>query len=171
MSLTTGNWITASQTLEFESRTPTIEAAVWTNLGPLTTTFSPPASCSPFPPGGIIVDDYSDTDKDLVQYSDCNVLNFKPPQWLDCQPSGPAFAPYWYATSTTIQNSYYSPGVYCPSGYTSADVFVLATANVSAAKIQPDALRATGTHVFCCPRYSMISLSRQRVSDASQGIF
>lgn len=138
--------------LQTTTRNLTVSAA-WTNLGPLTTTFQPPASCSPNPPGGLYayVQDEYDNPSDEA-WGSCEIYNLIAPKWLDCQPSGSAYSSLWWGTSSTYTPSYYSPGIHCPSGYTSADVFVLDSSNVSTASVQADALRTTGTHVFCCPR-------------------
>lgn len=130
---------------------PLTTAVTWTNLGPLTTTFRAPASCSTGPIGALVVFDYSDPDAGLVVSGICQQYNLKILPWIDCQPSGSLYESFYWAT-VYWQAPYFSPGIYCPAGYSTADVFVLASPDVSTASIEGNTLRTTGTHVFCCPR-------------------
>jgi hypothetical protein len=50
---------------------------------------------------------------------------------------------------------YISPGIYCPSGYTTAKAFTLTSPGVETTPLTAVLLRTAGTHVQCCPRYDI----------------
>jgi hypothetical protein len=145
------------------------------NLGPLTTTFAPPASCFAATTG-VQIAFSSDIEgnafqtncgKDAVHYG-------------DCFPSGNALdsirSSLW-PSPTPIVMAYYSPGLYCPAGWTVAGeatktddgapvtsgAFSLIhhPTNIPAdfAQFEPnmqvllDVLGTGETAMLCCPRY------------------
>lgn len=158
----TGSKIVTSQTISSGSGdrnggpvTEIIEVT-WTNLGPLTTRFRPPSTCSPIPPGALAIQDNRDPSGGIL-WAQCDIINSRGRTllpWRDCEPSGPAFAALRTITTSDYRpyRSFYSPGILCPSGYFTADAFVLDAANVTTATIDAAALRIIGTHISCCPR-------------------
>ena len=152
MSITSAGEITSAKGSYTDPGHTITLLVTWTNLGPLTTTFRAPASCSNVPTSELIVHDYRTPESGLIESGICQVYNRKVPPWVDCQPSGSIFSPLYTVPYWT---SYFSPGIYCPAGYLTAAAFVLASPNVSAVPLGINTLRTTGTHVFCCPRYEM----------------
>lgn len=123
------------------------------NLGPLTTTFTPPSpSCGPLDLGLFRVHG-----SPRVGATECYVSKvLRRPDWLTCLPSAEAMSAWIlpYSTST-----YFSPGIYCPSGWTTAGA-VAVSEPVTSASLFSRAFYLTGTHVFCCPSYGCLSQRR-----------
>lgn len=133
------------------SQSPFPVNATWTNLGPLTTTFTPtPTSCTATPLGVVLVADNSDPTDGLLRY-DCDWVPRRVPPYVQCQPSAAAYAPLYARGSTEYWKTFFSPGIHCPSEYSTAKAFTLSQGNVSSKT--GIYFRTTGTHVFCCPRY------------------
>ncbi|GKU07745.1 hypothetical protein FLAG1_10639 [Fusarium langsethiae] len=91
-----------------------------TNLGPLTTTYEPPASCTAATTDHIYYANASDFN---TQYGP---VSCGPEKMSDCYPSG---SDYDKINSQNLKNGghpaidYFSPGVVCPKGWTTAGVF------------------------------------------------
>lgn len=143
------------------------------NFGPLTTTFAPPASCFSGTTGVQIVFS-SDLEGNAFQTNcgrDAVILG-------DCFPSGPAqdaVRTSQFPNPDPQVMAYFSPGLFCPSGWTTAGAATKTgdgAPNTSGAfslipvptNVGPDfavfepnmqvlVLDAGETAVLCCPRY------------------
>lgn len=101
----------------------TINGYTFNNLGPLTTTFTPPASCTTGTANLQIAVTDSEISSLFLQYAQqCSTV-----AGLDCAP--PGSKSHTQPTSTVNLNPtqifnrvYYSPGFYCPSGWSTAGV-------------------------------------------------
>ncbi|KAK3725426.1 hypothetical protein LTR37_000396 [Vermiconidia calcicola] len=141
----TGAITTAEVTiLTLSNGSPVTGLFTWSNPGPLTTTFTAPASCSTVPLGQLIAHSKELQNGGFIGGEYCGGI----PPGVNCQPYGHEFTPRFGASQGS---RYMSPGIYCPSGYSTADHLTLASANVSAVSLEYNTLRTTGTHVFCCP--------------------
>ena len=123
----------------------------WTNLGPLTTTYTAPSSCLSVHLGGLTV--YStDTDGDIDSSWPCDwETRTAPPTWIECQPSATAYSSLIEATPSAAWMTYLSPGLYCPSNYSTAMAVTLDSQDIVTRTFDGYLLRTTGTHVYCCP--------------------
>lgn len=111
---------------------------VFGNLGPLTTTFTAPSSCATITPQPVIYQakntkyPFDPTDVDAIKvYPDqmrvASVRCGEDPR-DQCLPS----AEGWQKSHTygqTLAYNYYSPGVHCPAGYTTAGVKAASSAS------------------------------------------
>lgn len=131
----------------------------YTNLGPLTTTFTPPDACTSRTAVNFWVLDKS---SDLFSSVPCSIIG--PGLYLEeirCDPYGPKVSSLlvnqYDTTLSQLSNSwatFMSPGISCPSGYSTANKVTLKTPSLSSpGAISPKTLRIPGTHIFCCPRY------------------
>lgn len=148
----------ATQVLSFLpdlSVEPTPVNMTWTNLGPLTTAFQAPASCSTELLGQLEVIDNTNPE-DESRYYECDLLNSMFPSKYSCQPSATLHESLWSSASGWWAD-FLSPGISCPPGYATAGAYTLSPNNVSATatSIPGYLYRTTGTHVFCCPRYGL----------------
>lgn len=123
----------------------------WTNIGPLTTTFTAPASCSDIQLGNLIVSGRHNNE--LIFSEACSVNRDRAPFWLECQPSGSILSSIWPYASV-YRAPYMSPGLFCPSGYSTASVLTLESSDVFSSMLDKYLVPTVGTHVFCCPRYA-----------------
>ncbi|KAJ5012675.1 hypothetical protein K4K57_003928 [Colletotrichum sp. SAR 10_99] len=97
---------------------------VFSNAGPMTTVWTPPASCATPSPQLYIA--YNDSGTLLPQWA--HKCEFR--ELGDCYPSGKAIDSAWYSASSAsakdIANAgtvyYFSPASACPQGYTTAGV-------------------------------------------------
>ncbi|KAJ5729257.1 uncharacterized protein N7483_003765 [Penicillium malachiteum] len=88
----------------------------FSNLGPLTTTFTAPSSCSTLGRTGIGLTDFP---TGIFWDTNCSIDPSNPePSW-SCFPEGSAPSPTATQVSANdyLQVSYFSPGLYCPSGW------------------------------------------------------
>lgn len=130
---------------------PVTYLVTWTNLGPLTTTYTAPSSCSTTPLGGLTV--YStDTDGWIDSSWPCDWMRTGLPSWVHCQPSANAYSSLLAATTSPGWMTYLSPGLYCPSNYSTAVALTLNSQDIATRTFDGFVLRTTGTHVYCCPR-------------------
>jgi hypothetical protein len=151
------------------------------NNGPLTTTFTAPASCST---AGFVTDiAYASDPSDWFVGADCTST-----QPVDCTPPGPvitSLAAAWAAGNPAADQlvPYYSPGLVCPAGWTTAGAATKvnptsttisgAAFNVNVSAIDTggpfffdpwtDAflslLDPSETAVACCPRFALLRLT------------
>lgn len=163
---------------------PTTSLSGWlfTNQGPLTTTYTAPASCFTEASRVQLATQWSDTDSNmtsLLPYQGICKTATTVATWGDCLPSGKNIDSE-YATIDTNNPAagstvdYYSPGLICPSGYTTAGVaandagtitssgkaFVPTTTvdnrfwgNNPVPNVLLQALDQGETAILCCPRY------------------
>ncbi|KAF2167533.1 hypothetical protein M409DRAFT_54130 [Zasmidium cellare ATCC 36951] len=125
----------------------------YTNLGPLTTTFTPPSSnCYSWQPANIRL--WSNSS---IVSLPCSVYNGNlTSSSLSCEPSGLSWSSLLFAKSSEISSdtavwaSLLSPGLYCPHGYTTGTSAALAQSDLET--ISSYTLRVPGTHVQCCLR-------------------
>lgn len=111
--------------------TSVIDDFVFGNLGPLTTTFTAPASCATIPPQPVIYQ--AKNTKYPFPSKEAAATTVYPDQWRlgsvrcgedprdECIPSAQGYQKS-HVNGQTLAYNYYSPGVYCPSGYTTAGV-------------------------------------------------
>ncbi|KAL2131160.1 hypothetical protein VTI74DRAFT_5447 [Chaetomium olivicolor] len=91
---------------------------VVSNLGPITTTFTAPASCTTEQ----LVVGFSASPLDDIWQTDCGPLAGSVGQ---CRPSGAGIDAFYsrnYLSASPGLLSYYSPGIVCPAGWTTAGV-------------------------------------------------
>lgn len=148
----------------------TLSELTFSNLGPLTTTFTAPSSCSTI--AGFTAVAYKRAVTDFLYDTSC-VVNYD--DW-DCYPEGSAPSPTVTIVNPAeaFQYSYFSPGIYCPSGWktvgvasrdgdqavTSAGAFAndtviptyIAGVFPNPANVLMQALDPSETAVLCCPR-------------------
>jgi len=117
MALTSGVYITATETYPaptWYGDPPLTTAVTWINLGPLTATFTPPASCAILPFGELEAYNDSGTHDGLVYSGSCAEYNSQLPAWLGCQPYGSQFAPLWYPLARGVLDHIHVPGPVLP---------------------------------------------------------
>ena len=147
--------------------TAAVYGGLWTfeNYGPITTTFTPAASCTA-----------TDRLSLAAIYGDVTQVQFQvacPTSTIDwdCMPPGTTTSATWFDEKKWIaSNGYYSPGLYCPSGWEtigmaardqkslSTSGFLVTSENQLPSWEQPATLLASvlepsQTMVLCCPRY------------------
>lgn len=145
----------------------------FTNYGPLTTVFTPPASCAASKTGTFQF--INDTDPSApTSYYDCNALTLTNNAWEFKYVGDPNCMPYGSLVSSIYSSRYpyeyvnqHSPGIYCPSGWGSSGIVTyspgVTTTSIGISGIgisgdgqyqswQTDAMPTGGTQVFCCPR-------------------
>ncbi|KAJ5727203.1 hypothetical protein N7493_005023 [Penicillium malachiteum] len=94
----------------------TLSQVTFSNLGPLTTTFTAPSSCSTMGETGVA---YRSLPNAMLWNIDCSINPKDPaPSW-DCYPEGTAPSPTATLANPDeiLQASYFSPGLFCPSGW------------------------------------------------------
>ncbi|KAF4459224.1 hypothetical protein FALBO_14026 [Fusarium albosuccineum] len=145
---------------------------VFTNLGPLTTTYTPPASCTT-------------VTTDRIRYANATSIQWVfagpscgPAPMGECLPSGSAYdelASSYHTNNAQDFWDYYSPGVICPKGWTTAGTLAHGDKTSSAQKsgiftqdpwervpnweyfylspqeIWLNVLEASETLAYCCP--------------------
>jgi len=156
--LTTGDLVQTQTFLAFSTPSQTgplpSTTVTWTNLGPLTTTFTAPSQCDPFPTPNLWASLQVGSDR-FVTSLPCGYLASTPDiTSLTCSPSGSAYSSLWASGNLSEYYSYQtymSPGLVCPSGWTTGQAVTLDAANATATSIDAFTVQATGTHVFCCP--------------------
>jgi hypothetical protein len=95
-----------------------VSQATLTNLGPLTTTFTQAASCATV--ASNVVYGFREHPEAIAYSSDCT---FTP--YTDCLPSYDLsrVSPISEAATPALRSiTYYSPGIYCPSGWSTVGV-------------------------------------------------
>ena len=143
---------------KYGSQTAVTLLVTWTNLGPLTTTFTAPSSCSTTPLGELWA--YRTSDGLVWSSVACDFWSATGPHsWANCQPSVLALSSLWATTTSAYWLTYLSPGLYCPSAYSTATALTLTPQDVITGTYNGFLLRTTGTHVYCCPRYAIAVLS------------
>lgn len=142
--------------------------AVLTNVGPLTTTFSASPSCASAKPQYGVVDDWLDDGQLNFLRTTCGPYT----RTAGCAPSASKLNQIDTEALETPKLQglvpYFSPGLSCPAGWTSAVVASSASHAVSATGLSDDyesisglfltdillgALEEDETLVWCCPRY------------------
>lgn len=128
--------------------------ATWSNLGPLTTVFTPPVSCNTPVATNLFVQGRT------TWAHDCDWTRTADLPRSDCYPSYTAPDAVALAGGDNFwlpgeQKFYYSPGYSCPAGWQAATTLTTpapATVGVWDEGQRPLALLdATGTQVVCCP--------------------
>ncbi|KAI5360399.1 Putative SKG6/AXL2 alpha-helix transmembrane domain-containing protein [Septoria linicola] len=128
--------------------------ATWSNLGPLTTVFTPPASCNTPLLTNLFVQGRT------TWAHDCGWTRTADLPRPDCYPSYTAPDPAAFAGGENFwlpgeQKFYYSPGYSCPAGWQPATTLMTpapATLGIWDEGQRPLALlNAPGTQVLCCP--------------------
>lgn len=125
----------------------------WTNLGPLTTTFTPPATCNTPLPSNFFVQGRTSWGYDCLR----NEVDDSPRP--ECYPFLSAYSHTTSDTSPTdiaphVHPYYYSPAYDCPIGWTGATTLEApapSTIGGFEADLGPLGLPATGTQILCCP--------------------
>lgn len=149
----------------------TVSGNTYSNFGPVTTTFTAPASCA--------------SDSNIIKIGPSNTGNSPSFKYaLQCETFGgwECVPPVTIETSTTLETNptvffqahYYSPGLYCPAdwvtvGVASHDDKTLVTSGVLATTTRSTGiyldrdrelflsiLDPSETAVLCCPRYVSI---------------
>jgi hypothetical protein len=90
-----------------------------TNWGPVTTTVTPPASCTTGP-GDIVFALKENGTLPFFEFAaECSTSG-----WIDCVPTGTAHPTPTFGTDAAggYVYSYYSPGLYCPSGWATVGI-------------------------------------------------
>jgi hypothetical protein len=94
--------------------TASVAGGYWTfeNYGPMTTTFTPASSCTATDRLSLA---WVNDDRTLVQFQvGCPTSTS---DW-DCMPPGTTTSATWYDEKKWVASvGYYSPGLYCPSGW------------------------------------------------------
>lgn len=151
------------------------DGLTFSNWGPLTTTFTAPTSCATATGNYMIVPNSQDP---VFLYSvQCSTDGF-----FGCTPTGTASVQQTFDNNPSVANHvpYYSPGLYCPSGWatvgaaardadnslSSSGVLRFGTMTDSAVSMPQmfaqfenptsllvDLLSPSETLVMCCPRY------------------
>ena len=138
--------------------TSTTSVLVRPIIGPLTTTFTPPSTCSKL----FGIDSTYNPDVFVqamtctsIVYSHLNVTSAQIAYNPDCWPSRPI------AGGLTYQSGIYSPGFICPKGYTSACSSTFTGNTMPSTSTQRNGyafqypLNLGETAVGCCPRYEV----------------
>ena len=88
---------------------------VWSNLGPLTTPFTPPPRCKTDPAReGLVVFSITSGSMTALSY-DCGQANNYLIQYPECYPSSSGVSVL--QTASRFYAGYWSPGLVCPSGW------------------------------------------------------
>lgn len=146
---------------------PYTTVVTWENFGPLTTTFKAPARCSTIPLGNIFAFDDNFFDDGIEFSPDCDFIandSGESPYWVGCQPYGAKWSSLLSAETSAhlhtknagaykVRLPYLSPGIDCPSGWSTVNAVTLTSPSWSTTSLNALLLRKTGTHVQCCPRY------------------
>lgn len=128
--------------------------ATWSNLDPLTTVFTPPASCNTVVATNLFIQART------TWAHDCGWTRTSDIPRSDCYPSYTAPASLADADEDSLwlpgeHKFYYSPGYSCPKGWRTATVLTTpapATIGIWDEGQRPlGLLDATGTQVHCCP--------------------
>jgi hypothetical protein len=134
---------------------------VWTNFGPLTTTYTPPAVCHNEPSNqGQIVFSITIASNYTVSSYDCGQATNGLIQNVACYPSSQAVEEFITAPESVLAAAYWSPGVFCPSAWSTASSATIAPAASysSVAGFTKDIHSMIGnrsmdaTFILCCPR-------------------
>ena len=146
----------------------TTDNFVLTNLGPLTTVFTAPSSCATPEP---LIQLGPSSDFGALLFSNCNATTYSASIATECYPSGSKLSSLGVFIGTL---AYYSPGLVCPSAWTTVGVAVKdASGSISsnglfapfttgvpggpildepAPNILMNALAKQETAAVCCPR-------------------
>ena len=139
------------------------------NVGPLTTTFTPPTPCAASDIGDWLLVDNTNASKPSHYYDYNNMITITTGGEVaavddyaantDCMPSGDLASSVWMHNTHGVV--LHSPGLYCPTGWATSG-FVTHLPNESSIAVSGIATPAislmtsvapTGaTHVLCCPR-------------------
>lgn len=128
--------------------------ATWTNLGPLTTVFTPPASCNTPAATNLFIQGRT------TWAHDCSWTPASDTPRSDCYPSYTAPTSLAAVGEDSLwlpgdQKFYYSPGYFCPAGWQTATTMTTpapATLGIWDEAQRPlGLLDATGTQILCCP--------------------
>lgn len=128
--------------------------ATWSNLGPLTTIFTPPASCNTPLPTNLFLQGRT------TWAHDCRWTRTADLPRSECYPSYTAPNPSAIAGGNNFwlpgeQLFYYSPGYSCPAGWQTGTILTTpapATVGIWDEGQRPlGLLDVTGTQVVCCP--------------------
>ena len=157
-----------SNTNEFTATLSTLPSAsgggyatqVWTNFGPLTTTYTPPAVCqnSPSNQGQIVFSITLAANSTVTSY-DCGQATNVYIQNAACYPSSRDVEAFIRVPASVLAAAYWSPGVFCPSAWStvfSATITPVASYS-SIAGFENDIHSMIGnrsmdaTFVECCP--------------------
>lgn len=103
------------------------------NLGPLTTTWTAPASCATDTGGWYLTALDPDSDRAFVGAKLSCESDGKSVTVDDCYPSNQVAAQQWSTQSGGLFNQYFSPGLHCPSGWTTAGTVVKASSGLTGA--------------------------------------
>ena len=152
----TGNLTETSSSDKFPSTTGNVVR------GPLTTTFTPPLSCSSiyvwtyYPPIRNLGNQPEDIATFFFQGASC--YDSVPGPDDNCLPPN-ATAADTYPATLSLGPAIYSPGIYCPAGYTTACLsarFTNGTQSPIPQGLQfaffPKVVQAGETAAICCPR-------------------
>jgi hypothetical protein len=152
--------------------TASVAGGWWTfsNYGPITTTFTPAPSCTA-----------TDRISLAVIYDDMTRAEFQvgcptsTSDW-DCMPPGTTTSATWYDEEKWVGTAgYYSPGLYCPSGWETIGMAARGEKSLSTsgflttsdmkvpyyeepATLLASLLEPSQTMALCCPRYVCIAL-------------
>jgi hypothetical protein len=88
---------------------------VWTNFGPLTTSFTPPPRCKTDPAKEGLVEFHITSGSMTALSYDCGQANAYFIQYPECYPSSSGVS--IFQTASKIYGGYWSPGLICPSGW------------------------------------------------------
>ncbi|KAK3693357.1 hypothetical protein B0T22DRAFT_39168 [Podospora appendiculata] len=120
------------------------------NLGPLTTTFVPPPACTVAvgAGGGGLLGGLLGAPADNIAYLGQTCLRGKPIEATSCWPPTSSGAPSYSGSSSAW--GFYSPGLFCPTGYATACSAIGGSGGESGWPVQFKLLDGE-TAVGCCP--------------------
>lgn len=128
---------------------------VWTNFGPLTTAFTPPAKCvADKANDGLVEFTIASGSSSLTSY-DCGQANPYYIQDPDCYPNHEGVAVFQTIPVSSLFGAYWSPGLVCPSGWeTGATYSYAAPASSSVGVVWNSVIgdsNQPATFASCCP--------------------
>ena len=142
-------------TITTSSAYPGDRTQVWTNFGPLTTAFVPPAYCKTDPAKEGLVEIYIQSGSTTVTSFDCGQANLYYIQYPNCYPSSKGMSVL--QTNTNIHAGYWSPGLVCPSGWSTGYAQTYGPDHSRSLGVDVNSLigndKMAATQVICCPRF------------------
>lgn len=156
LTMSTSDVVTATvPTITYSSST-SYEIERLTNFGPLTTTYTAPEICQSDPANlGIVAFTITGSNYTTTSY-DCRQVENRYIQNPACYPSSSAVQEFQAAALSELYGAYYSPGVICPSAWTTAATGIYPPADTySSIPAWVDPMIGnrdmSATFVYCCP--------------------
>ena len=132
------------------------ETQIWTNFGPLTTAYEAPAICRDDAANiGFVVFSITGTNFTTTSY-DCGQANNFLIQDPACYPSSSRVQVFQTVPTDVLWGAYYSPGVSCPSDWSTMESYTYPPATTYTHDQYYDMIGnhdMSATLLMCCPRY------------------